>query len=91
MDRWVVINKIKNGTIRYLVGDEVVIFRRKGKYPSLVEDGVVYTILNIENDFLTIRKRSLDEHEWLHPIKVHKTYMIHPCELRDIKLDILFR
>lgn len=91
MDNWVVINKIKNGTVRYSVGDEVVIFRRKSKYPSLVEDGVVYTILNIENDFLNIRKRSLDGHGWLQPIKVHKTYMIHPGELRDIKLDILLR
>lgn len=91
MDNWIIINKIKNGLITYSIGDEVVLFRRKSKYPSLVEDGVIYTIQSIENDFLNIRKHSRDGHGWMKPIKVHKTYMLHPGELRDIKLEILLR
>jgi len=91
MDNWIIINKIKSGLITYSIGDEVVLFRRKSKYPSLVEDGVIYTIQSIENDFLNIRKHSRDGHGWMQPIKVHKTYMLHPGDLRDIKLDFLLR
>lgn len=91
MDNWIIINKIKNGTITYSVGDEVIIFRRKGKYPSQVEDNTVYTIHTVENDFITVHKRSGNGYGWSQPIKVHKTYMLHPGELRDIKLEILLR
>lgn len=91
MDNWIVLNKIKNGYITYSVGDEVVIFRRKGKYPSHVKDNIIYTIQRVENDFIIISKRSGDGRGWSQPIKVHKTYMLHPGDLRDIKLEILLR
>ena len=60
MDNWIVLNKIKNGSITYSVGDEVVIFRRKGKYPSHVKDNIIYTIQSVENDFIIIRMSGLD-------------------------------
>jgi len=83
--------KIKDNLIQFKIGDEVLIYRRKGKrgYPKSIEDNVVYTIRNIENDFLIIAKHSNDGIGWMTPIKIHKTYMISKNIIRDIKLDII--
>lgn len=89
MNNWIIINKIKNGSITYSVDDEVILFRRKGNYPSQIEDNTVYTIDAVENDFIIVYKKQKSLLSTL--IKVHKTYMIHPYHLRNIKLDILFK
>lgn len=91
MDLWIVKDKIKNGQVLYHTNDIVTIFRRKGKYPKLIEDNIDYTIQSVENDFLLVRKHSSDGVGWMQPIKVHKTYMIHKEYLRDIKIDLLLK
>ena len=92
MDNWIIINKIKNGAVEYSINDEVVIFRRKGKYPVKIKDNTTYIITDIEGDFLILKRK--DDANWksyTDTVKVHKTYMIQPGEIRNIKLDILLR
>ena len=90
MDTWIIKDKIKSGYVSYNVGDIVILFRRKGKYPKL-EDDVEYTIMVVENDFLIVSNHSGDGIGWNQGVKVHKTYMIHKRSIRDIKIDILFK
>ena len=78
---------IRSGLINYEIGDEVVLLKRKNTgYPAQVEDDVIYTIKEIENDHILISK-SLVGLRWSQPIKVHKTYLINKSKLRDIKIN----
>lgn len=86
MDNWITIDKIKRGLIRYSVGEKVIVFRRKHKYPNLA-DGVEYKIQSIEKDFLNVS----NAHGISKTIKVHKTYVISKSGLRDIKIDNLLK
>jgi hypothetical protein len=80
---------ISDKKISYVIGDVVVLFRRKGKkgYPRKIEDDVEYTILDLIDDNLIIRKHSTDGHGWAQPIKIHKSYMISKGDLRDVKIN----
>ena len=79
---------IKRGVDPFQIGDKVTLFRRKGNgYPASIEDGVEYFVEYIENDNLLVRRHSTDGIGFLQPIKVHKTYMVKKCILRDIKIN----
>ena len=91
MDNWIIVDRIKRGILYYNIGDEVVLFRRKGKYTQDIDDKQTYTITDIQGDFLIVNKKSLNGMGWMAPIKVHKTYMVPKYGIRDIKIDILFR
>jgi hypothetical protein len=89
MNTWVIKDKIKNGTISFEIGDEVVIFWRKGNgYPSLINDDKVYRVDNIENEILYVRERNEKSFKKM-PIRVHKTYMVPLYVIREIKLNSL--
>jgi hypothetical protein len=89
MDNWIIIDRIKRGQIVFSIGEKVVLFRRKGKYPKL-EDDIEYTIQGIENDFLLLSNPYYGMGS-ITPIKVHKTYVFNKKGLRDIKIDILLK
>ncbi len=84
MDNWIIIDRIKRGLITFSIGDEVIRFRRKkGKYPRVGDS--VHVVDKIEGDFL-----------WISPpgylsVKVHKTYVIKPSDLRDIKIEMILK
>ena len=85
---WLIKNMIKNGSITYEIGDEVVLLKRKKSgYPKSIKDGDIYIIQQIENDHLIVNQHSSDGKGWLQQIKVHKTYLINKSKLRDIKIN----
>ena len=87
MDNWIVKNMIKNGSITYEMGDEVVLLKRKKSgYPKSIKDGDIYIVQQIENDHLIVNQHSSDGKGWLQSIKVHRSYMIPKYALRDINL-----
>jgi hypothetical protein len=96
MDSWIVKDRIKRGVISFSVGDKVVLFRRKGKYPSRVKDELVYTIESIDGDFLFVLNPdypngfqgvNLSQSK----IKVHKYYMVSKTDIRDLKIESVLR
>lgn len=96
MNTWVLKDRIKNGTICFEEGDEVVLFWRKGNgYPRLLKENEVYIVKKLESDHLYVVDKKYDYqftkfgNEML-VIRVHKTYMIPIQILRDIKLNSLF-
>jgi hypothetical protein len=91
MKKYYIKDKIKQGEIKYNIGDEVVVVRRKQNgYPHRLKDDTVYIVKRIENDNLVISQHSLDGVGFLPSIKVHKTYVCNKSDLRDIKInDIL--
>lgn len=77
---------IKDGTVKYNIGDEVIVYRRKRNgYPKFLKDNVVYIIADILPDG---RLRLSDGNFYLKH-KVHKKYVINKSLLRDIKLDYI--
>ena len=91
MDNWIIVDRIKRGMFQYSIGDEVILFRRKGKYPRDIDESATYTITDIQGDFLIVNIRALNGMGWMSPVKVHKTYMVPKYGIRDIKIDLLFR
>jgi hypothetical protein len=90
MDSWTIKSNIRDGKVKFKVGDKVICFRRKTNgHPRKIKDDVEYTIKSIVNDDLFIATHSLNGIGWNQVIKVHKTYMIPKYILRDIKLNIL--
>lgn len=78
---------IKDGSVKYKIGDEVIVYRRKRNgYPKFLKDNVVYIITNILPDGHLLLK--YDSDVYLKP-KVHKKYVINKSLLRDIKLDYI--
>jgi hypothetical protein len=76
---------IKSGIINYKIGDEVIVWRRKGNgYPKSLKDETVYKIVGILSDgHLYIKEKSKS---FTLPIKIHKSYMISKLDLRNLKL-----
>lgn len=92
MDNWIIKNMIKNGLITYIIGDEVVLLKRKKSgYPRSIKDGEVYIVTSIENDQIIVSQHSSDGIGWLQQIKVHKTYLINKSKLRDIKINSILK
>jgi hypothetical protein len=88
MDNWVVKDIIKRQIVKYSVGEQVVLFRRKSNgYPKFIKDDVYYTIKKVEDDSIYISIHSSDGVGWLQPIKVHKTYMMSKSLEREIKIN----
>ena len=78
---------IKDGSVKYNIGDEVIIWRRKRNgYPKFLKDNVVYIITNILPDGHLLLKNDSDV--YFKP-KIHKKYVINKSLLRDIKLDYI--
>ncbi len=99
MDTWTIKNNIKEGKVKFKVGDKVICFRRKTNgHPRKIKDDIEYTIKSIVNDDLFVT-HSLEiqtvQIGWIHnidqTIKVHKTYMISKADLREIKINEIFR
>jgi hypothetical protein len=92
MDSWTIKSNIKDGKVKFRVGDKVICFRRKANgHPRGIKDGVEYTIKSIVNDDLLVTTHSLDGIGWNQTIKVHKTYMISKEDLREIKINEILR
>lgn len=92
MDTWTILNKIKDGKVKFRVDDKVICFRRKSNgHPRSIKDDVEYTIKSIINDDLVVSTHSLDGIGWNQSIKVHKTYMISKADLREIKINEILR
>lgn len=85
---WIVNDRIKRKIIIYSVGDDVVLIKRKSSgYPAAILDNIVYNVRVVGDDYIMVSTHSNNGVGWLSPIKVHKTYMVQPCVLRDIKID----
>jgi len=92
MDKWFIKDKIRNSQIRYQVGDEVVVVRRKKNgHPRSLKDDVVYIVRNIENDNLIVSQHSSDGVGFLQSVKVHCSYVCNKSLLRDIKIDEILK
>lgn len=92
MDKWFIKDKIRNSQIRYQVGDEVVVIRRKKNgHPRSLKDDVVYIVRNIENDNLIVSQHSSDGVGFLQSVKVHCSYVCNKSLLRDIKIDEILK
>ena len=92
MDSWTIKSNIRDGKVRFKVGDKVICFRRKTNgHPRKIKDDVEYTIKSIINDDLLVTTHSLDGIGWSQVIKVHKTYMISKADLREIKINEILR
>jgi len=91
MDSWTIKSNIKDGKVRFKVGDKVVCFRRKTNgHPRKIKDDVEYTIKEINQDDLIVTNHSLDGIRHV-IIKVHKTYMISKADLREIKINEILK
>ena len=87
---WKVLDMVKRGVITYVIGDKVVVYRRKSNgYPKAIKDGIEYTIRSITGESLQVAINSSDGIGWLQPISVNKNYMIPKYVLRDINLKKL--
>ena len=92
MDSWTIKSNIRDGKVRFKVGDKVIWFRRKTNgHPRKIKDDVEYTIKSIINDDLLVTTHSLDGIGWNQTIKVHKTYMISKVDLREIKINEILK
>jgi hypothetical protein len=98
MDSWTIKSNIKDGKVKFKVGDSVICFRRKANgHPRKIKDDVEYIIKSIVNDDLFVTTHSLDGIGWNAPllqhqaIKVHKTYLISKADLREIKINEILR
>lgn len=88
MDSWTIKSNIRDGRVKFRVGDNVICFRRKTNgHPRKIKDDIEYTIKSIVNDDLLVTE-SID---WFQAIKVHKTYMISKADLREIKINEILR
>lgn len=92
MDSWTIKSNIRDGRVKFRVGDKVICFRRKTNgHPRMIKDDVEYTIKSIINDDLLVTTHSLDGIGWSQVIKVHKTYMISKADLREIKINEILK
>jgi len=92
MDKWFIKDKIRNSQIRYQVGDEVVVIRRKKNgHPRSLKDDVVYIVRNIENDNLIVSQHSSDGVGFLQSVKVHCSYVCNKSLFRDLKIDEILK
>jgi hypothetical protein len=90
INNWIIKDRIKSGIISFEVGDEIVIFWRKGNgYPRTIIDNKIYVISRIESDNLFLNEKNIINSKHF-PLRVHKTYMIPLYVLREIKLNSLF-
>ena len=88
MDIWKIKDKIKNGTIYFNVGDEIVVFRRKKSgHPRSIKDGVKFYVRRVEKDHLMVAEHSQDGIGWEAPVKVHKYYVMPKHIWREIRLN----
>lgn len=89
MDIWTIKDKIKNGTIDFVVGDEIVVFRRKKNgHPRSIKDGERFFVKTVEREFLIVAKRGPDN-GWTQQVKVHKYYVMPRSVWREIRLNSL--
>jgi hypothetical protein len=92
MNKWRLKNLIKNGSIKFEVGDEVKLFRKKNNgYPKLLDYDKSYIILNIINENLYIIESSIYKPNVINfdTIKINKQYLVPTQKLRDFKLKLL--
>lgn len=90
MDIWKIKDKIKNGTIDFNVGDEIVVFRRKKSgHPRSIKDGVRFYVSKVEKEFLMVAEHTPDGIGWMPSVKVHKYYVIPKYIWREIRLSTI--
>jgi hypothetical protein len=85
----------KSDKINFVIGDKVVLFRRKGNgYPRALEENVIYRILRFENENLIVTKEesyeAFNQSSFIttskhREIKVHRSYVI-PMNINRINL-----
>lgn len=87
---WRICDMIEKGMISYIIGEKVVLFRRKSNgYPKSIKERVEYTVRGVYGEGIEIATKSSDGIGWLPSIKVHRSYMIPKYVLRDINLKKL--
>jgi len=85
----------KSDKINFVIGDKVVLFRRKvNGYPRALEENVIYRIVRFENENLILTKEesygTFNQNSFISStkykeIKVHRSYVI-PMNINRINL-----
>lgn len=92
MDTWKLKDTIMSGGISYVIGDRVVLFRRKGNgYPRQLIDGTTYVVIRRWGESVEVLEESKDLGGRPNGYKVHKSFLIQKDIFREMKIDELLK
>lgn len=100
MDTWKLKDTIMSGSISYMIGDRVIVFRRKGNgYPRQLIDGTTYVVIRRWGESVEVLEEGKDPGSVNHfhlggrqnGYKVHKSFLIQKDIFREMKIDELLK
>lgn len=92
MDTWKIKDTIMSGGISFVIGDRVIVFRRKGNgYPRQLTDGNTYVVIRLWGDSVEVLEEGKDLVGRPNGYKVHKSFLIQKDIFREIKIDELLK
>ena len=92
MDTWKIKDTIMSGSISYVIGDRVIVFRRKGNgYPRQLIDGTTYVVIRRWGESVEVLEEGKDLGGRPNGYKVHKSFLIQKDIFREMKIDELLK
>jgi hypothetical protein len=92
MYTWKLKDTIMSGSISYVIGDRVIVFRRKGNgYPRKLIDGTTYVVIRLWGDSVEVLEEGKDLGGRVNGYKVHKSFLIQKDIFREMKIDELLK
>ena len=92
MDTWKLKDTIMSGGISYVIGDRVIVFRRKGNgYPRQLIDGTTYVVIRLWGESVEVLEEAKDLGGRPNGYKVHKSFLIQKDIFREMKIDELLK
>jgi hypothetical protein len=92
MDTWKLKDTIMSGGISYVIGDRVIVFRRKGNgYPRQLIDGTTYVVIRLWGESVEVLEEGKDLGGRPNGYKVHKSFLIQKDIFREMKIDELLK
>lgn len=92
MDTWKLKDTIMSGSISYVIGDRVIVFRRKcNGYPRQLIDGTTYVVIRLWGESVEVLEEGKDLGGRVNGYKVHKSFLIQKDIFREMKIDELLK
>lgn len=92
MDTWKIKDTIMSGGISPVIGDRVIVFRRKGNgYPRQLIDGTTYVVIRLWGESVEVLEEGKDLGGRVNGYKVHKSFLIQKDIFREMKIDELLK